>query len=77
MPDLNLKVTPVVGDSKYSFTLIHDFLEARIRDELRVRFPLSRLVFRFVHLEFQRMLVLPSMDDQLLSFFRDWVIDVM
>jgi hypothetical protein len=23
------------------------------------------------------MVVLPSMDDQLLSFFRDWVIDVM
>lgn len=37
MPDLNLKVTPVVGDSQYSYTLIHDFLEARIRDEIRVR----------------------------------------
>ncbi len=23
------------------------------------------------------MVVLPSMDDQLLSFFRDWVIDAM
>ena len=38
MPDLNLKVTPVFGESKYSYTLIHDFLEARIRDELKVRF---------------------------------------
>ena len=36
MPDLNLKVTPVFGESKYSYTLIHDFLEARIRDELKV-----------------------------------------
>ena len=78
MPDLNLKVTPVVGDSKYSFTLIHDFLEARIRDELRVRLPLfRRLLFPLSPPEFQRMLVLPSMDDQLLPFFRDWVIDVM
>jgi hypothetical protein len=59
MPDLSLKVTPVFGESKYSNTLIHDFLEARIRDELK------------------RMVVLPSMDDQLLSFFNDWVIDVM
>ncbi|CAF1202729.1 unnamed protein product [Adineta steineri] len=38
MPDLNLKVTPVFGESKYSYTLIHDFLEARIRDEIKVRF---------------------------------------
>ncbi|CAF3358880.1 unnamed protein product [Rotaria sp. Silwood1] len=59
MPDLNLKVTPVVGENKYSYSLIHDFLEARIRDELK------------------RMVVLPSMDDQLLPFFRDWVIDVI
>ena len=36
MPDLNLKVTPVVGESKYSYTLIHAYLEARIRDEIRV-----------------------------------------
>ncbi|CAF4400509.1 unnamed protein product, partial [Rotaria sordida] len=35
MPDLSLKVTPVVGESKYSYSLIHDFLEARIRDELK------------------------------------------
>ncbi|CAF1200450.1 unnamed protein product [Adineta steineri] len=59
MPDLNLKVTPVFGESKYSYTLIHDFLEARIRDEIK------------------RMAVLPSMDDQLLPIFRDWVIDVI
>jgi len=59
MPDLSLKVTPVFGENKYSYTLIHDFLEARIRDELK------------------RVVVLPSMDDQLLSFFRDWVIDVI
>jgi hypothetical protein len=38
MPDLNLKVTPVFGESKYSYTLIHDFLEARIRDEIKVRY---------------------------------------
>ena len=37
MPDLNLKVTPEFGESKYSYTLIHDFLEARIRDEIKVR----------------------------------------
>jgi hypothetical protein len=37
MPDLNLKVTPVFGESKYSYALIHDFLEARIREEIKVR----------------------------------------
>jgi hypothetical protein len=37
MPDLNFKVTPVFGESKYSYALIHDFLEARIRDEIKVR----------------------------------------
>lgn len=36
MPELNLKVTPVFGESRYSYTLIHDFLEARIRDEIKV-----------------------------------------
>ncbi|CAF1062166.1 unnamed protein product [Rotaria magnacalcarata] len=43
----------------HSYSLIHDFLEASIRDELK------------------RMAVLPCMDDQLLSFFRDWVIDAI
>ncbi|CAF1014628.1 unnamed protein product [Didymodactylos carnosus] len=57
LPDLALKVTPVFGESKYSYNIIHDFLEARIKDEMK------------------RLLVLPSMDDQLLPFFRDWVID--
>jgi len=37
MPDLNLKVTPVFGESKYSYTLIHDFLEALILDYIKVR----------------------------------------
>ena len=37
MPNLNLKVSPVLGESKYSYALIHDFLEARIRDEFKVR----------------------------------------
>lgn len=36
MPDLSLKVTPVFGENKYSYSLIHDFLESRIRDELKV-----------------------------------------
>ena len=76
MPDLNLKVTPVFGESKYSYTLIHDFLEARIRDELKVRFYLMSRTYLHI-MTFQRMVVLPSMDDQLLPLFRDWVIDVM
>ena len=76
MPDLNLKVTPVFGESKYSYTLIHDFLEARIRDELKVSFK-YQIKILYIHLFFQRMVVLPSMDDQLLPLFRDWVIDVM
>ncbi|CAF3707118.1 unnamed protein product [Rotaria socialis] len=59
MPDLNLKVTPVFGESKYSYTIIHDYLESQIRDEIK------------------RVLVLPAMDDQLLPFFRDWVLDMM
>ncbi len=42
MPDLNLKVTPVFGESKYSYTLIHDFLEARIRDEIKVRYEFNQ-----------------------------------
>ena len=33
MPELNLKVTPVFGESH---ALIHDFLEARIQDEIKV-----------------------------------------
>ena len=36
MPELNLKVTPVFGDSKYSYAFIHDFLEGRIREEIKV-----------------------------------------
>ncbi|CAF3585433.1 unnamed protein product [Rotaria socialis] len=51
MPDLSLKVTPVFGENKYSYSLIHAFLE--------------------------RMAVLACMDDQLLSIFRDWVIDAI
>ncbi|CAF3645080.1 unnamed protein product [Rotaria socialis] len=51
MPDLSLKVTPVFGENKYSYSLIHAFLE--------------------------RMAVLACMDDQLLSVFRDWVIDAI
>ncbi|CAF5212781.1 unnamed protein product, partial [Rotaria magnacalcarata] len=35
MPDLNLKVTPVFGESKYSYTIIHDYLESQIRDEIK------------------------------------------
>jgi hypothetical protein len=42
MPDLNLKVTPVFGESKYSYTFIHDFLEGRIRDEIKVRLEYRR-----------------------------------
>jgi len=42
MPDLSLKVTPVFGESKYSYTLIHDFLEARIRDELKVSLQIEK-----------------------------------
>jgi hypothetical protein len=45
MPDLNLKVTPVFGESKYSYTLIHDFLEARIRDEIKVSYEFMFLFF--------------------------------
>lgn len=45
MPDLSLKVTPVVGESKYSYALIHDFLEARIRDELKVNSSIFAMKF--------------------------------
>jgi len=43
MPDLNLKVTPVFGESKYSYTFIHDFLESRIRDEIKVSYNISNM----------------------------------
>ena len=36
MPDLHLIVTPVFGESQYSYALVHEFLEARIRDEIKV-----------------------------------------
>jgi len=52
MPDLNLKVTPVFGESKYSYTLIHDFLEARIRDELKVNFNSKNHISFFIYLFF-------------------------
>ncbi|CAF0865565.1 unnamed protein product [Adineta ricciae] len=35
MPDLNIKVTPTYGEKQYSYTLLQDFLSAKIRSELK------------------------------------------
>ncbi|CAF0935653.1 unnamed protein product, partial [Didymodactylos carnosus] len=59
VPDLNLKVNPIFGKKTFSHPLIQDYLETKIKSELK------------------RIVVLPAMDDQLLPFFRDWVIDVI
>ena len=37
MPDLNIKVTPTYGANQYSYTLLEDFLSAKVRAELKVR----------------------------------------
>ena len=61
MPNLNLKVTPVFGESKYSYTFIHDFLEARIRDEIKVNYKIKyvfNLILYFsVFLFFQQWMI--------------------
>ncbi len=36
MPDLNIKVVPTYGEKQYDYTLLQDFLAARIRGELKV-----------------------------------------
>lgn len=38
MPDMNIKVVPTYGDRQYKYTLLQDFLSARIRNELKVRY---------------------------------------
>ncbi len=37
MPDLNIKVTPTYGVNQYSYTLLEDFLSAKVRAALKVR----------------------------------------
>ncbi len=36
MPDLNIKVIPTYGTNQYSYTLLQDFLSAKVRAELKV-----------------------------------------
>ena len=36
MPDINIKVVPTYGKNQYAYTLLQDFLSARIRAELKV-----------------------------------------
>jgi hypothetical protein len=36
MPDLNIKVIPTYGANQYSYTLLQDFLSAKVRAELKV-----------------------------------------
>ena len=40
MPDMNIKVVPTYGDRQYKYTLLQEFLSARIRNELKVRYAL-------------------------------------
>lgn len=35
VPDLNIKVVPVYGQNQYAYTLLQDFLQAKIRAELK------------------------------------------
>jgi hypothetical protein len=36
MPDLSIKVVPTYGENHYAYTLLQDFLSAKIRAELKV-----------------------------------------
>jgi len=36
VPDLNIKVVPVYGENQFAYTLLQDFLQAKIRAELKV-----------------------------------------
>ncbi len=36
MPDLDIKVIPTYGTNQYSYTLLQDFLSAKVRAELKV-----------------------------------------
>ena len=36
MPNLSIKVVPTYGENQYAYTLLQDFLAARIRNELKV-----------------------------------------
>lgn len=42
MPDININVVPTYGEKQYDYTLLKDFLSARIRGELKV----TDLLFR-------------------------------
>jgi hypothetical protein len=49
MPSLNIKVVPTYGENQYDYTLLQDFLEARIRAELKVsKIFLKNIYFNFV-----------------------------
>lgn len=36
MPDISIKVVPVYGENQYAYTLLQDFLSAKVRAELKV-----------------------------------------
>jgi hypothetical protein len=36
MPDINIKVVPTYGENQYVYTLLQDFLSAKVRAELKV-----------------------------------------
>ena len=44
MPDINIKVVPTYGEKQYDYTLLKDFLSARIRAEMKVTDFLSRKI---------------------------------
>jgi hypothetical protein len=53
MPSLNIKVVPTYGENQYDYTLLQDFLEARIRAELKVsKIFLKNIYFNFCFLFF-------------------------
>ncbi len=48
MPDLNIKVIPTYGANQYSYTLLQDFLLAKIRAELKVEIWISFIAILLV-----------------------------
>ena len=48
MPDLSIKVVPTYGEKTYAYTLLQDFMAAKIRGELKVwNFPVEKFLISF------------------------------
>ncbi len=75
MPDLSIKVVPTYGEKHYSYTLLQDFLAARIRAELKV----WKILFRNMFLYIFSLICSDSLSYQLwmINFFHSFVIGLL